>query len=67
MATYLSAIAGVFVMLIAWIVVSQAAQLFARRHPEFGRFREKVGCGDGCCGSQCADEATCDSRTKPVA
>lgn len=64
--TYLAAIAAVFLLLLTWILVAGVAQAFAQRHPEFGQFREKVGCGEGCCGSRCQAEDACDSRRNPL-
>jgi len=50
MATYALAVAAIFVMLAAWILVQQVARLFAIRHPEFGPPREDRSCGSGECG-----------------
>ena len=50
-ATYAITVALIFVLLTAWILVSQLARQFARRHPEFGPYREKGACGSGGCGS----------------
>lgn len=51
MATYATTIAVIFSLLVAWVLVQQVARLFARRHPEFGPYREKGSCGGGGCGS----------------
>jgi hypothetical protein len=64
MASYLTAIALLFVLLVGWILVQQFARLFARRHPEWGPYREKVGCG-GCGGGKCADDGCKTGRGGP--
>ena len=47
----------IFVVLAGWILVQQAARLFARRHPEFGPAREEgAGCGSGC---MCSGGGSC--------
>ena len=51
-ATYAITVALIFVLLTAWILVKQLARQFARRHPEFGPYREKGACGSGGCGSE---------------
>jgi hypothetical protein len=55
MGTYLATIALIFLLLLAWVVVQQLARLFARRHPQFGAYREGGSCGGGCghCGDAC--------------
>ncbi|HWS13163.1 MAG TPA: hypothetical protein VN279_10220 [Rhodocyclaceae bacterium] len=53
MLTYLITIGLIFVLLTGWIVVQQAAKLYARRHPEFGPCREE-GAGCGSCGGSCS-------------
>ena len=41
----------IFAVLFGWIAVQQLAREFARRHPPWGPYREKVGCGGECsCG-----------------
>jgi hypothetical protein len=53
MLTYLITIGLIFGLLSAWIVVQQAAKIYARRHPEFGPCREEgSGCGS-CSGGSC--------------
>ena len=61
MASYLTAIALLFVLLVAWILVQQIARLFAHRHPEWGPYREKVGCG-GCGDGKCAEDSCKTNR-----
>jgi hypothetical protein len=51
LATYALTISAIFVLLVGWILVQQVARLFARRHPEFGPYQERRGCGGGGCGS----------------
>jgi len=53
MLTYLITIGLIFVLLTGWIVVQQAAKIYARRHPEFGPCREE-GTGCGSCGGSCS-------------
>ena len=55
MTTYITTIALIFLLLLAWVVVQQVARLFARRHPQFGAYRERGSCGGGCghCGDAC--------------
>ena len=53
MLTYLITIGLIFVLLTGWIVVQQAAKIYARRHPEFGPCREE-GAGCGSCGGSCS-------------
>jgi hypothetical protein len=59
MATYLLAIGIILVILLGWVAVQQVARLFFHRHPEFGSYREKVGCcgshgSHGCGGENCS-------------
>lgn len=63
MATYFATIALIFLLLLAWIVVQQIARLFARRHPQFGAYREGGSCGGGC--GHCGD--ACESHGSPPA
>lgn len=51
-ATYAITVALIFLLLTAWILVRQLARRFARRHPEFGPYRERGACGSGGCGSE---------------
>ncbi|MGI9290429.1 MAG: hypothetical protein ACR2QG_04025 [Gammaproteobacteria bacterium] len=49
MLDYLLAMGLILLMLIAWILVQQAARNFAARHPQFGPAKEEgSGCGAGC-------------------
>jgi hypothetical protein len=49
----------ILVVLLGWVLVQQVAREFARRHPEWGPYREKVGCGGKC---SCASGGSCKSR-----
>ena len=47
-------VAGLVIMAVVtgWVLVQEAARAFARRHPEYGPYQEKRGCGGGCsCGA----------------
>ncbi len=46
-------------MLGGWILVQQMARRFARRHPEFGPYVEKRGCGGNC---SCAGGERCTKK-----
>ena len=51
MSDYIIAMLVVPILLISWLLVQQYARRFAKRHPEFGAFREGGGCGSNCgCG-----------------
>lgn len=63
MTTYLATIGLIFLLLLAWVVVQQFARLFARRHPQFGAYRERGSCGGGGCG-HCDD--ACESDGSPL-
>jgi hypothetical protein len=45
----------IFLVLLGWIVVQQLARRFAADHPEWGPYRDKLGCGGdcGCSGGGC--------------
>jgi hypothetical protein len=45
---YLIAIALLFMLMLGWVAMQHVAQLFARRHPEFGPVRDGLGCGSSC-------------------
>ena len=47
----------ILLLLLGWIVVQQMARLFARRHPEFGAYRDGGGCGSGNC--SCSGKDAC--------
>ncbi len=51
-------IAIIFSVLIAWVLVQQAARKYAARHPEFGPVKEEgLGCGKTCgCKTSCKQE-----------
>lgn len=57
MGTYLTAMAAILALLMGWIAVQHLARTFARRHPEFGPFREEGGCGSGSC--SCSGPKSC--------
>jgi hypothetical protein len=47
----------VFALCGLWILAVQAGRSFARRHPEFGRYREEGGeCGKSC---GCRERSEC--------
>ena len=56
MLDYLIACGVIMAMLVGWIAVQQMARGFARRHPEFGPYQEKRGCGGHC---SCGDGNSC--------
>ena len=56
MLDYLIACGVIMARLVGWIAVQQMARGFARRHPEFGPYREKRGCGGHC---SCGDGNSC--------
>ncbi len=57
MATYLTTIGLVFLVLVGGIAVDRIYSRFARRNPELGPFRKNDG-GCGCC----AAKEACESR-----
>ena len=51
MLDFLLASLVIMAVLSGWVVVQQMARRFAERHPEFGPYRERGGCGGHCtCG-----------------
>lgn len=61
MTSYLMAMALIMIMLTGWIAVQQVYRLFARRHPEFGPYREEgAGCGGGSCA--CSANKSCSRK-----
>jgi hypothetical protein len=61
MTTYLAAIGVILAILLFGIVVQRFYQLFARRHPELGPFRDAgKGCGSCSAGSGCGG-GSCDN------
>jgi hypothetical protein len=63
MATYLTTIGLILLMLLGYVVVERVYRLFARRHPELGPFRgEHGGCG-GCAGGHCDGDGRGECRT----
>lgn len=56
MLKFLLASAVIMGVLVGWILVQQLAREFARRHPEFGPYQEKRGCGGNC---SCSGGSSC--------
>jgi len=66
METYFLAIGVILIVLLGWVAVQQVARLFAARHPEFGSYREKVGCcgnhgSQNCSGDSCSNSSADDA------
>ncbi|HEB94974.1 MAG TPA: chemotaxis protein [Sedimenticola thiotaurini] len=59
MLDFVIAAAVIMAMLGGWILVQQMARRFARRHPEFGPYTEKRGCGGNC---SCAGGESCQKK-----
>ena len=59
MLKFLLASLVIMIVLTGWIIVQQLAREFARRHPEWGPYREKVGCGGQC---SCGSGGSCKNR-----
>ncbi|WP_127477283.1 hypothetical protein [Sulfurivermis fontis] len=58
---FLMAGGAILMLLLGWIAVQKMARAFARRHPEFGAYREAgTGCGTGKCA--CASIDHCRKR-----
>ncbi len=49
----------IMAILTGWILVQQLARRFAHRHPEFGPYVEKRGCGGSC---SCSGGGSCQKR-----
>ena len=51
----------IFAVLLGWIAVQHLAREFARRHPEWGPYRERGSCGAGgeC---SCSSGGTCKKK-----
>jgi hypothetical protein len=50
---------AILLVLLTWVLVQHLARAFALRHPEFGPYREKGGCGGNCScsgGESCGKE-----------
>jgi len=58
----LIASAVIFTVLLGWILVQKLAREFAQRHPEWGPYTEKGGCGSGSCGCGKAGSDSCDRK-----
>ncbi len=61
MLKYLLAGLVVALMLMGWIFVQLMAREFARRHPEFGPYVEKGGCGN----CACSGSESCKKSERP--
>ncbi|MES9961963.1 MAG: hypothetical protein ABW116_00325 [Candidatus Sedimenticola sp. 20ELBAFRAG] len=59
MLKFLLASGVIMVVMLGWVLVQQFARDFARRHPEWGPYREKVGCGGHC---SCGNSGSCKKR-----
>ncbi len=59
MLKFLLASLVIMVVLTGWILVQQMARGFARRHPEFGPYQEKRGCGGNC---SCSGGSSCQRK-----
>ena len=46
----------IFGVLLSWLAVQHLARAFAKRHPEWGPYQEKAGCGSAC---RCSNGGTC--------
>lgn len=56
------AITLIFLLSLLWVKFQEAGRRFARKHPEFGRYREEGGeCGKTC---GCADWKHCAKRSE---
>ncbi len=56
MIRFLIATTLIFAIALAWIGVQYVTRWYARRHPEFGPWREPRGCGLGCtCDEPCEE------------
>jgi len=56
MFNFLIASGIIMLVLFGWIAVQNLARRFAERHPEFGPYVEKRGCGGNC---TCASGEDC--------
>ena len=59
MVNYLIACAVIMLVLLGWVLVQYLARQFADRHPEFGPYVEKRGCGGNC---SCAEGDSCENK-----
>jgi len=50
----------ILAMLLGWLAVQNMARAFAKRHPEFGPYVEKRGCGGNC---SCGNKGGCKSQS----
>ena len=58
----LISIAVIFVLLLVWMKFQDAGRKFAKKHPEFGRYREEGGeCGKTC---GCANWKQCVKKAE---
>ncbi len=54
----ISTMVVILLLMLGWVLVQHMARLFARRHPEFGAYREGGSCGSGECSS--CDAGSCE-------
>ena len=59
MVNFLIASATIMLVLFGWVAVQYLARQLAERHPEFGPYVEKRGCGGNC---SCADGGNCKNK-----
>ncbi len=59
MVNFLIASAIIMLVLLGWVAVQHLARQFAARHPEFGPYVEKRGCGGKC---SCAEGSSCEKK-----
>jgi len=62
MVDFIVAPIAIFVLFGGWLLVQDISRKFAKRHPEFGPYREEgSGCGGGC--HNCSDrKADCENQ-----
>ncbi len=54
----ISTMVVILLLMLGWVLVQRLARLFARRHPEFGAYREGGSCGSGHC--SCGNADSCE-------
>ena len=61
---YLIAMGAIPLLMLGWVTVQQVARRYARRHPEWGAFREEGGgCGSSC---MCSRGASCERAARGI-
>lgn len=58
----ISTMVVILLLMLGWVLVQHMARLFARRHPEFGAYREDGSCGSGECNCGHADSCERGNR-----